>query len=439
MNPSFPFGHFLRISAFCFLLSAFSPGLLAATQPITWIFLNTGTNRGALKGLDPEAVRQMQAQHTGNFGTQFNRGTLIAAGPLGDNGFTRGTVVLAVQTPEQIADCFKTDPFVQNQILAVEPHPWLVDILKFGTPKVPFQMGRYTLCVVKKGNHWKALPPALTPDSMLGLLPTLKAQSSSGALAISGPFTDLDTSDKLGLLFFNSTNQTQIQAQLEKEPAVAEGRVQLEFHPQFMGKGTLRDPQEEISPPKSGKRVHLFDGRSLAGWAGDTQHTWRVENGALVGGSLLETVPHNDFLCTTREFKNFDLRLKVKLTGTGFVNGGIQFRSQRLGEPAFEMTGYQADMGEGYWGSLYDESRRNKVLAHPHAAIIKLILKANDWNDYIIRCEDAHIRLWLNGVLTVDYTEDSKDIPLTGLIGLQIHGGGKAEASYKDIMIEELH
>ena len=184
--------------------------------------------------------------------------------------------------------------------------------------------------------------------------------------------------------------------------------------------------------------MRLFDGKTITGWAGDTQRTWRIEKGALVGGSLTQTVPHNDFFCTAREFKNFDLRLKVKLTGTGFVNGGIQFRSQRLKNPVFEMTGYQADMGEGYWGCLYDESRRNKVLAHTHAAIIKRIVKPNDWNDYIVRCEDRHIRLWLNGVLTVDYTEEDKEIPLSGLIGLQIHGGGKAEASYKDITIEEL-
>ena len=102
------------------------------------------------------------------------------------------------------------------------------------------------------------------------------------------------------------------------------------------------------------------------------------------------------------------------------------------------MTGYQADMGEGYWGSLYDESRRDKTLAHTHAAVIRRILKPNDWNDYVIRCEGPHIRLWLNGVLTVDYTEDDISIPLTGFIALQIHGGGKAEASYRDIRIEQL-
>lgn len=198
----------------------------------------------------------------------------------------------------------------------------------------------------------------------------------------------------------------------------------------------------QTAPPNQAKKPFrgkpLFNGKTFAGWEGDTSKTWRIQDGALVGGSLTETVPHNEFLTTRREYRNFDLRLKFKLVGTGFVNGGIQFRSQRVKEPPYEMTGYQADMGEGYWGSLYDESRRNKTLAQPPADLIKRILKPNDWNDYEIRCEGRHIRLWLNGELTVDYTEPDETIPLSGYIGVQIHGGGKTEASYKAIRIEEL-
>ena len=184
--------------------------------------------------------------------------------------------------------------------------------------------------------------------------------------------------------------------------------------------------------------VSLFDGRTFRGWAGDTTHTWRIQDGALVGGSLTSQVPHNDFLCTTRPYANFDLTLQWKLVGSGFVNGGVQLRSQRLTNPAYEMVGYQADLGKGYWGSLYDESRRNKTLVSPDSSLIKRILKPNDWNDYRIRCEGPRIRLWLNGQQTVDYVEADPDIARSGLIGLQIHGGGKAEASYKNIVLQEL-
>jgi len=405
-----------------------------------WIFLNSGTERAKTKDMPKEEVAKMQATHVGNFSTQFNKGTLMAAGPLGDNGFIRGTVILSVQTPGELAECFKTDPFVQNHILDVEAYPWMVDVMRFGTPNVPFQMARHTLCVVKKGTKWAPMQWKLTDGVMLNLFPELEPKWRSGELALAGPFPESfqGSNDKLGILMFYSSNEAQIKMEMEKQPVVTRGEVEFELHPQFLGKGTLKDPTENLSPPKREHSAKLFDGKTFTGWDGDTNHTWRIEKGALVGGSLNETVQHNDFLCTIKEYANFDLRLKVKLSGTGFVNGGIQLRSQRLKNPAFEMTGYQADMGEGYWASLYDESRRNKTLAHTHAPITQRIVKTNDWNDYIIRCEGPHIRLWLNGVLTVDYTEDEKEIPTKGLIGVQIHGGGKAEASYKDIAIEEL-
>lgn len=406
------------------------------SEAVQWVFLNTGSAREKLKGMAKEEVAKMQAAHVGNFGTLFNEGRLFAAGPLGDNGWIRGIVVLAPATEAKARECFGADPFVQNGILDAEMHPWRVDIMKFSAPKVPFKITQHTLCIVKKGQNWGKTKMNATENAMVELFPSLKAKSRSGELAISGPF--LDQGDKLGVLLFFSTNRTEILADLEKEPALSKSRVEVELHPQFLGAGTFRDPKVSNAPPPPGKQLRLFDGKRFDGWEGDTTGTWRIASGALVGGKLTETVPHNEFLCTTREFRNFDLRLKVKLTGTGFVNGGIQFRSQRCQSPAYEMTGYQADMGEGYWGSLYDESRRNKTLAHTHAAVLRRILKPNDWNNYVLRCEDRHIRLWLNGVLTADYTEDDASIPLAGLIGLQIHGGGKAEASYRDIAIEEL-
>jgi Domain of Unknown Function (DUF1080) len=187
------------------------------------------------------------------------------------------------------------------------------------------------------------------------------------------------------------------------------------------------------------KETSLFDGKTFSGWEGDTINTWRIENGAIVGGSTEKTVPHNDFLCTTRTYANFILKLKIKLTGNeGFINSGIQFRSKRLTNPAYEMTGYQADWGKDYWASLYDESRRNKTLIKPDSVKILQWIKVNDWNNYEVRAENRRIRLYINGNQTVDYTEPDASIPQSGLIGFQIHGGGKAQVSFKDIYIKEL-
>ena len=184
--------------------------------------------------------------------------------------------------------------------------------------------------------------------------------------------------------------------------------------------------------------IPISDGKTFDGWEGETTRTWRIQDGAFVGGSLAEKVPHNEFLATKKSYANFDLQMKVKLVGTeGFVNGGVQFRSLRIPNH-YEMIGYQADMGDGYFGSLYDESRRKKTLATPDKDLINKTVKKNEWNDYRIRCEGRHIQLWINGVQTVDYTEPDQTIEQNGIIGLQIHGGGKAEAWYKDIVIDEL-
>lgn len=181
--------------------------------------------------------------------------------------------------------------------------------------------------------------------------------------------------------------------------------------------------------------VPLFDGKMLDGWSGNLK-MFRIENGAIVGGTLKEKIPHNEFLTHKDEFADFELRLQFKVLGKG-VNAGVQIRSRRIPKH-HEMIGYQADLGEGYWGALYDESRRNKVLARPDAKLVDSILKRDDWNDYTIRCEGKRIQLWINDKQTVDYTEADPKIERTGLIGLQIHSGGPSEAWYKNARIKVL-
>jgi rhodanese-related sulfurtransferase len=185
--------------------------------------------------------------------------------------------------------------------------------------------------------------------------------------------------------------------------------------------------------------VALFDGKSLAGWEGN-EKIFRVEKGVIVAGSLQEKIAHNEFLCTTKEFKDFELRLEAKLVGEG-KNAGVQFRSARIPDH-FEVIGYQCDMGHTpertIWGSLYDESRRKRFLAQGEDAAIAKALKPDGFNALTIRCEGPHVQIWVNDVKTVNYTEQEKGIAEKGVIALQIHGGLPAEASYRNIRIREI-
>ncbi|MSU24664.1 MAG: DUF1080 domain-containing protein [Opitutus sp.] len=184
----------------------------------------------------------------------------------------------------------------------------------------------------------------------------------------------------------------------------------------------------------------LFDGRTLDGWEGDAKW-WRVQDGALTGGSATEKIPRNFFLATTRSFQNFDLRLKLKLTGdpaTGLINSGVQIRSLRVPDNT-EMSGYQVDAGDKWWGKLYDESRRNKVIADsPDSAAVTASIRAGDWNDYRILAEGPRLRSWINGVPALDYTETDPAIALDGKIAIQIHSGGIALVQVKDVIVDPL-
>jgi len=213
------------------------------------------------------------------------------------------------------------------------------------------------------------------------------------------------------------------------DPELTRMEVQV-LAPTSVPVGTISTVGGESAKP-------LFDGGTLAGWEGDTE-VWRAEGGAIVGGSLERRQPHNEFLATTADYGDFELRLQYKIEGTGgFVNGGVQFWSQRV-PGAFEVSGYQADLGAGTDGNLYDESRRDANLAAPSPELRDRALKPGAWNDYRIRAEGGHIQIWLNGVKTVDYTERAQGIPQRGKFALQIHGGANTRVSYRELEVEAL-
>ena len=184
--------------------------------------------------------------------------------------------------------------------------------------------------------------------------------------------------------------------------------------------------------------VPLFDGKSFGGFNGDFD-VWRIEDGAIVAGSPDKAAPRNEFLATDKEYGDFELRLEYKLEATEGANAGVQFRSVRIPNH-HEVSGYQADIGPGYFGALYDESRRNKLLAVPAERMVAAALAGgvDGWHSYRIRAEGNRIRLELNGVETVDWTDPDAGIARKGMIALQIHGGLVGTIRYRNLRIRPL-
>ena len=184
----------------------------------------------------------------------------------------------------------------------------------------------------------------------------------------------------------------------------------------------------------------LFDGKTFAGWGGDFDATWRIEDGQIVAGSPDSAAPRNEFLATARDYGDFELRLEYKLEAKEGANAGVQFRSVRIPNH-HEVSGYQADIGPGYFGALYDESRRNTLLAVPAERMVAAALAGgiDGWHSYRIRAEGNRIRLELNGVETVDWIEPDDGIAKSGMIALQIHGGLVGTIRYRNLRIKPLN
>ncbi|WP_460915630.1 3-keto-disaccharide hydrolase [Spirosoma areae] len=196
----------------------------------------------------------------------------------------------------------------------------------------------------------------------------------------------------------------------------------------------------QVLAQSSVKTESLFDGKTLTGWKTvDPAHAnlWVVKDSVIWSGDGLKKIPENTYLHTLKEYGDFEFRCLFRLHGdpkTGMINSGIQYRSVLEGG---KIVGYQADIGTGYWGDIYDEHRRGKLVGGD-LSTLKRLLKEDGWNSYIIRCKGNRHELYINGVKTADYVEQDRKIPQKGVIAVQIHSGGVAQVEFRDLTISEL-
>jgi hypothetical protein len=183
------------------------------------------------------------------------------------------------------------------------------------------------------------------------------------------------------------------------------------------------DTQQPLFANKE-NAVSFFNGKDLNGWDGDPR-LWKVENGEIVGTS--PGLKRNEFLRGPLVAGDFTLSLQVKLTPNA-GNSGIQFRSEAL--PGGEMKGYQADVGAGWWGKLYEEHGRALLWDKSGEAHVK----PDDWNDYEIIAKGSKIQTKINGHLCVDL--DDPQGAKSGIIGLQLHSGGPFQVRYRNIKLD---
>lgn len=170
----------------------------------------------------------------------------------------------------------------------------------------------------------------------------------------------------------------------------------------------------------------LFNGKDFTGWTGDARY-WKVENGEIIGTRPANGKNKNEFLISDLEVDDFRLSMKVKLTPNS-GNSGVQFRSERL--PGGDVRGYQADIGVGWWGKLYEEHGRGLLVKKSGEEHVKV----GEWNEYQIEAVGNRIRTWINGQLCVDITDPPGR--RSGILALQVHSGAPFTVRFKDLKLK---
>lgn len=186
--------------------------------------------------------------------------------------------------------------------------------------------------------------------------------------------------------------------------------------------------------PGTDDKEAFFNGKDLTGWDGLKDY-WSVQDGAIVGATP-NGLKFNTFLCSKKKYKDFELTFQVKLTGKGWTgNSGVQIRSEVFKPEELAVKGPQCDMGDVYWGSLFGEHFGGMMKQAP-AELVKKVLKADDFNDYSIKCVGRHVTIKLNGETTVD--EDFEKLPDEGIIAWQLHAGDPMQVIFRKIEFKDL-
>ena len=203
---------------------------------------------------------------------------------------------------------------------------------------------------------------------------------------------------------------------------------------------------------------NLFNGKDLTGWKG--LDFWSVEDGCITGRTTKEKpTKGNTFLVYKDEVADFELTFKYKIIGG---NSGVQYRSKLVDEKGYVVAGYQADFeaGKTYSGILYEEKGRGILAQRGQKTVIKegaapnkpkvevagevgksaeiqAKIKADDWNDYRIVAKGGHLQHFINGVQTIDVTDETALGAKKGILALQLHAGPAMVVQFKDLVLKE--
>jgi len=205
--------------------------------------------------------------------------------------------------------------------------------------------------------------------------------------------------------------------------------------------------------------VSMFNGKDMTAWETDPNGWWRYEDGTLTAQSTSKKPCNKQQYLYWKggEPADFIIRFRYKATpgdSKGFVNSGLQFRSER--RPNWDAFGYQADItaDDEYVGGLYHHARgpvaqrgedvvftpdgKKTVKRFADSNELFKAVKQNAWNDYEVTAIGSKITLKINGILMakVDDRAPEHSRQRGGIFALQMHPGPPMKIQFKDLRVK---
>jgi hypothetical protein len=189
--------------------------------------------------------------------------------------------------------------------------------------------------------------------------------------------------------------------------------------------------------------TELFDGRSLEGWTpNESPGSWTVRDGALAGDG-----PRSHLFYTGAvrgaDFKNFELKFEVMTRP--LANSGVFFHTkmQPSGWPA---QGFEIQVANTALGSGTYRERRKTGSLYGVRNVYKAFARDNEWFQMHAIVAGKRVRIFLNGMLLVDYVEPAPPVEdpdgrgrflQRGTFALQCHDPG-SKVFYRNLLVKPL-
>lgn len=189
--------------------------------------------------------------------------------------------------------------------------------------------------------------------------------------------------------------------------------------------------------PKGEKPIHLFNGKDLTGWEGQTKKYYSVKNGVIVAKNGKDNAPKaSTYLVTKRKYRNFRLIFEGKLV-TSETHSGIALWGKtvkKAGDP-YSYMGHLVMFPSGY--GYYDLYRRNSIYRDTKR-IARKAGKQHGWNRMEILAIGNRIQFVINGVAAADWSDPKPEYCQSGPIGLQLHSNRvPQEVQFRGLILTE--